>query len=67
MEVILKYNKEHFEAEKLSISEVLEIKKYSFKMLITKVNGNFISRENYANTYIYNGDNVSIIHLISGG
>ncbi len=67
MTITLNNNIENFNAETLSISEILELKNYTFKMLVTKVNGNFIKRDNYSNFFVKNGDNVSIIHLISGG
>lgn len=53
--------------ESLTISELLEYKKFTFKMLVVKVNGKPIKKEDYATTYLKDGDNVQVIHLISGG
>ncbi|PIX36213.1 MAG: thiamine biosynthesis protein ThiS [Bacteroidetes bacterium CG_4_10_14_3_um_filter_31_20] len=67
MEITLNNTKENFTPAELSISEILKIKNFTFKMLVTKVNGNFIKRDDYDKVFVKNGDNVSIIHLISGG
>ncbi len=67
MTITLNNNIENFDTETLTITEILEIKNYTFKMLVTKVNGNFIKRSDYEKVFVKNGDNVSILHLISGG
>lgn len=67
MTITLNNNIENFDVETLSISEILKIKNYTFKMLVTKVNDNFVKRNDYEKVFVKNGDNVSIIHLISGG
>ncbi len=67
MNIILNNNNESFEAEKLSITELLAIKKFTFKMLIIKINGQLVKQEGYSTTYIKDGDDVMVLHLISGG
>jgi sulfur carrier protein len=67
MNIILNNNNESFEAEKLSITELLALKKFTFKMLIIKINGQLVKQENYSGTYIKEGDDVMVLHLISGG
>ena len=67
MNIILNNNNESFDAEKLSISELLALKKYTFKMLIIKINGQLVKQEAYSNTYVKDGDDVMVLHLISGG
>jgi sulfur carrier protein len=67
MRIWLNNNNEVFEGEKISISEILEQKKYTFKMIIVKVNEKIIKREDYPDTYVKNDDNVLILHLMSGG
>ena len=56
-----------FEAESLTVEEMLEIKKFSFRMRIVKINGRFIKKEDYASEKILNGDNVQMLYLMSGG
>ena len=67
MNIILNYNNESFEADKLSITELLALKKFTFKMLIIKINGQLIKQENYSTSFIKDGDDVMVLHLISGG
>lgn len=67
MKIILNNNNEELNAESLTIQQLLDIKKFTFKMLIIKVNGTIVKRDEYEKTEIRNGDNVDVIHLISGG
>ena len=67
MEIILNNNKEKFSQEILSISELLKVKNFTFKMLIIKVNDVLVKRDEYDTVFVKNGDNVSVLHLISGG
>ena len=53
--------------DSLTISELLEYKKFSFKMLVIKINGVLIKKDKYNTAYIKDGDIVDVIHLISGG
>ena len=53
--------------DSLTISELLEYKKFSFKMLVIKINGVIIKKDKYNTAYIKDGDIVDVIHLISGG
>ncbi len=67
MKIILNNNPEIIPAEKITLQELIAFKKYSFALLITKVNGRLVKKEERSNTEIKDGDNVSVIHLISGG
>jgi sulfur carrier protein len=67
MNIILNNNKETFDAETLSITELLALKKFTFRMLIIKINGNVVKQENYSKAFIKEGDDVMVLHLISGG
>jgi sulfur carrier protein len=67
MNIILNNNKEWIDAEKLSISDLLALKKFTFKMLIIKINGELVKQENYSQTFIKEADDVMVLHLISGG
>lgn len=51
----------------LTIDQLLQIKKYSFKNLIVKINGEFIKRDGYKEAVFKDGDKVDVIHMISGG
>lgn len=67
MKIILNNRPENFKAEALSISEIIKQKNFTFKLLVTKINGELIKKENRETAIVKDGDNVLIIHLISGG
>lgn len=67
MNISLNNRSESFDQESLSISQLLEIKNYTFKMLVIKVNGELIKKDQYSSFIINDGDDVNVLHLISGG
>lgn len=67
MTIILNNREEYLNNNSITISELLLLKKYSFKMLVIKVNDVLIKKENYEKTIVTNNDKVDIIHLMSGG
>lgn len=67
MKIFLNNRIEEFEMESFTISEMLILKKFSFKMKIIKINGVLISKEDYDSTIINDGDNVQMLYLMSGG
>ncbi len=67
MRIILNNREEEFSPDSLSVSQLLELRKLSFRMRIIKVNGHLITREKYDSTIINDGDKVQVIYLMSGG
>ena len=67
MKIILNGREEEFERETMSVSEMLDLKKFSFRMRIVKVNGKLIPRDDYGSSVINDGDNVQMFYLMSGG
>ncbi|NOZ35319.1 MAG: sulfur carrier protein ThiS [Chlorobi bacterium] len=67
MTITLNNRSESFDFEQLTISEILKIKKFTFKALVIKINRELIRKNQYDTAVVKNGDNVDIIHLISGG
>jgi sulfur carrier protein len=67
MKIILNNREEEFCQETLSVSQLLETRKLSFRMRIIKINGRLIPGERYDSTIINEGDNVQVIYLMSGG
>ncbi len=67
MNIILNNRPESFEQSDLTINQLLEIKKFTFKMLVIKVNGELVKKEHYNSFLIKEGDDVNVLHLISGG
>ena len=67
MKILLNDREEEFMKESISVSEMLMLKKFSFKMRIIKINGILVSKEKYNTTVIHDGDEVQMIYLMSGG
>ncbi|GAB4455677.1 MAG: sulfur carrier protein ThiS [Bacteroidales bacterium] len=67
MKLIVNNNIENIDRESLTINELLDYKRFTFKMIVVKVNGKPINKNDYATTYLNDGDNIQVIHLISGG
>ncbi len=55
------------EKEEMTLQELILYKNYSFHMLVTKVNDQLIRKEERGKTIVKDGDNVLVLHLISGG
>ncbi|MEI7500380.1 MAG: sulfur carrier protein ThiS [Bacteroidota bacterium] len=67
MKILLNNNPEEITGDLISVTELLKIKNYTFKMLIIKINGRLIKKNEYETTMIRDGDEVMVLHLISGG
>jgi len=53
--------------EGMTVKKILELKNYTFKMLVVKVNGQLVKKDKYAETVVPDGADVKVIHLMSGG
>ncbi|MFW5706006.1 MAG: sulfur carrier protein ThiS [Bacteroidota bacterium] len=51
----------------MTVEELIEKKNFSFKMLVTKINGKLVKKEDRAKTHVHDGDVVTVLHLVSGG
>ena len=67
MKILLNNREEEFEGDVMTVSKMLELKKFSFRMRIIKINGELISKDNYDSAKIKEGDNIQMIYLMSGG
>jgi sulfur carrier protein len=69
MKITLNNREETLDTNKssLTITELFELKKFSFKNLVVKINGTLIKRDEYAAASFKEGDKVDVIHMISGG
>ena len=67
MEIILNNRFENIDADYLTVSDLISLKNFSFKLLVVKVNGILVKKQHYGIQEIVEGDNVAIIHMISGG
>lgn len=69
MNIILNHNHENIEvnSDTITITQLLQIKNYTFRMLVVKINDIVVKKDDYSTATIKDGDNVQVIHLISGG
>jgi thiamine biosynthesis protein ThiS len=67
MNIILNNNPESIEGSIITVNHLLQLKNFTFKMLIIKINGNLVQKGDYETTTIQEGDEVAVLHLISGG
>ncbi len=55
------------ERQKLTVQELIEYRRFSFKLLVIKINGTLIPKSDYSSAVVNDGDEVLILHLMSGG
>jgi len=67
MNITLNNRPENIEIDNITISELLALKNFTFRMLVIKVNGKLIRKNEYSKAKVLEGDNVQILHMISGG
>ncbi len=67
MKIMLNNREETFEAVQMTISELLAAKNFTFKMLVVKVNAELVRRHEYDKKVVNEGDDVMVLHLITGG
>ncbi len=67
MKITLNNRAESFSEDMLSITEILKVKNYTFKMMVIKINGKLIKKHQRDTAQVIDGDDVQIIHMISGG
>lgn len=67
MNIILNNRNEELDANELSMQELILLKNYTFKLLVTKINGSLVKKVDRAEAIIREGDKVDVIHMISGG
>ncbi|MFH1000115.1 MAG: sulfur carrier protein ThiS [Bacteroidota bacterium] len=67
MKFTLNNRPESIEYETISIEELIKLKNFTFKLLVTKINGTLVKKENRTSSFVKDGDDVLILHLISGG
>ena len=67
MEITLNNNKEVLEFDVISIADLIRHKNYTFHLLVTRLNGRLVRKEERDTALIRDGDRVQILHMISGG
>ena len=65
---MIRVNEEAMEWEAgMTIQHVLDRRKYTFPLIVVKVDGEVVRKEQYASYQVPDGADVKVIHLISGG
>jgi len=67
MRIILNNREEFFDEEPVSVARMIELKKFTFRMRIIKINGVLVPKDKYETTMIREGDDVQMFYLMSGG
>ncbi|MCX6268426.1 MAG: sulfur carrier protein ThiS [Bacteroidetes bacterium] len=67
MKILLNNSPEEFAVGSLTVNELLRLKNFTFKMLVIKINGTLVKKTEYETAAICEGDEVHVLHLISGG
>lgn len=67
MEITLNNEPMTLEGDSVTVEKLLELKRYTFRLRIVKINGRIIDRDSYDREMIHNGDVVQVIYLMSGG
>ena len=67
MKITLNNKEEIFDCELLTITDLLKLKNYTFRMLVIKINNQLVKKSEYEQAKVKDGDDVMILHLISGG
>jgi sulfur carrier protein len=67
MRILLNNYPEEFTGNNMSVRELLSVKNFTFKLLVIKINGTLIKKTDYETARIHEGDEVHVLHLISGG
>ncbi|PKP51536.1 MAG: thiamine biosynthesis protein ThiS [Bacteroidetes bacterium HGW-Bacteroidetes-1] len=67
MNIILNNRPETIDGKSITISELIIYKNYTFRLLVTKLNGKLVKRDERDKVMVNDGDTVEVLHLISGG
>jgi len=67
MKITFNNIQEEIGRDSITVAELLDIKRYTFRMRIVKINGKLIPRDSYDKAVVHDGDEVQLIYLMSGG
>ncbi|MCF8233400.1 MAG: sulfur carrier protein ThiS [Bacteroidales bacterium] len=67
MRITLNNREEQIDKEVMTVQELIDYKNFSFKLLVTKVNGKLVKKDQRDRVIIRDGDKVTVLHLVSGG
>jgi len=50
-----------------TISQLLKRVRYTFPLVVVKINNKIVPRNNFSETIVPDNSNIAVIHMISGG
>ncbi|WP_410511967.1 sulfur carrier protein ThiS [Paenibacillus sp. BR2-3] len=50
-----------------TLDHLVSSSEWSRRMIIVELNGEFVSKENYGETHLSDGDRIEIVHFVGGG
>ncbi|NCC45636.1 MAG: sulfur carrier protein ThiS [Bacteroidia bacterium] len=67
MKITLNNRVESFDKEQMTVAQIMDAKSFRFRMLVVRLNDNIVKKDKYGETMVKDGDDLKIIHLVSGG
>ena len=67
MKLTVNFNEESYEDAELSVAALIAHKRWTFPLIIARVNGELVDRKDYGSALLADGDEVELYHLVSGG
>jgi len=67
MKITLNNRVESFDKEQMTVAQIMDAKSFRFRMLVVRLNDNIVKKDKYGETLVKDGDDLKIIHLVSGG
>ena len=67
MRLTVNFTEEIHDEAALSIADLIAKKRWSFPLIIARINGELVERKDYPSALLADGDNVELYHLVSGG
>ncbi len=67
MRITLNNRIEDIDKDQITMEDLLKYKNFTFHLLVTKINHQLIKKNERVNAYIKDGDDVQVLHMISGG
>lgn len=67
VKIVLNHNPEDIPGESLTIRQILDLKGWSFPLIIARVDGTLVERKDWDSVVVRDGSVVDLHHLVSGG
>lgn len=67
MNIILNNRPENINKDQISLADLIKYKNFTFRLIVTKVNGKLVKKDQRDKILISEGDDVMVLHLVSGG